>query len=78
MPYNESIFVLRHHYMTVFKDIGPVEEVKKEQGQKDTSKFYKIKYNLNLLPSISEYVVNDPDSGKFLQRKGVSTISILK
>ena len=77
-PYNDSIFVLRHHYMTVFHDIGYDVEKKKEHGQRDTTIVKKIKYNLNLLPSISEYVFNDPDSGKSIQKKGISTISVVK
>ena len=31
-PYNESIFVLRHHYMTVFNDIGYDVEKKQLPG----------------------------------------------
>ena len=52
--YHESIFTLRHHYRTVFpeKDFEEMDE----RGKVDTSKVYKIKYSLNLLPLSNFYI----------------------
>ena len=63
-PYNESIFVLRHHYKTVFKEKEFDNEVKQEHKGQDMSKVFKIKYNINLLPSLSEYVMLDEQNSK--------------
>jgi hypothetical protein len=53
-PYNESIFNIRQHYSTVFPE-PEFEEATNEDGSMkdpsiDSSKIYKIKYSINLLP----------------------------
>ena len=55
MPYNGSIFKLRDAYRDIFKhkkfDFTEEDHV--------SSKVYKIKYKINLLPSLCEYMVTD-------------------
>jgi hypothetical protein len=56
-PFNDSIFDLRYKYETVFPDF--VEDDKADDGAKqsvDSSKIYKIKYTINLLPQIGTHV----------------------
>ena len=62
-PYNDSIFRLRYSYPTVFHE--PEFKSIDEQPQKsvDSSKVYKIKYSINILPSIGKYIRNDPETG---------------
>jgi hypothetical protein len=77
-PYNESIFVLRHHYKTVFQEKEFDVAVQEEHRGMDTSKVYKIKYNLNLLPSLSEYVALDEQQRKTIKNEGVSMMSLVQ
>ena len=51
-PYNGSIFEIRNKYKTVFGDVKEPEESKQSSGKKEKSKFYKIKYKLNMIPFI--------------------------
>ena len=56
-PYNGSIFQIRHDYEKIFQG----EEFKKmpehsKEGEIDTTKVYKIRYSINLLPQIGEPV----------------------
>jgi hypothetical protein len=55
-PYNGSIFDIRSNYRNIF-----YEENFREQGehevQVDTSRVFKIKYTINTLSQLSEYVV---------------------
>ena len=58
-PYNDSIFHLRHHYGDVFKSINDADIEHKEWSlrNKDEAlheKVFKIKYNVNILTSMSE------------------------
>ena len=58
-PYNKSIFKLRYEYSNCFSDIWKRDEEKEKkalEGKIDLSneKVYKIKYNLNILTSMSE------------------------
>ena len=70
-PYNDSIFNIRKHYRTVFpeEEFRSLEELKdaEEEGGAaaiDTSKVYKIKYSVNILPGIGEHIVDqDPSNG---------------
>mgnify|MGYP000011379037 len=52
-PYNESIFNIRKHYRTVFPE-EEFEDFTNEDGTMkegiDSSKIFKIKYTINLLP----------------------------
>lgn len=54
------------------------EVVKDENANEDSMKVYKIKFEINLLPSIGEYKVEDPDNkGKFIfKNKGVSLMNL--
>ena len=67
-PYNESLFQIRKHYRTVF----PEDEFKTLQEQKeenegeeiDVDKVFKIKYSINILPGVGEYIIDsDPENG---------------
>ena len=62
-PYNESIFNIRQHYATVFPE-PDFEEATNEDGSMkdpsiDSSKIYKIKYCINLLPQIGAHIQID-------------------
>ena len=52
-PYNGSIFDIRNKYREVFGDIRD-PEVNSDIGKKEKSKFYKIKYRLNMIPFIDQ------------------------
>ena len=58
-PYNESIFHIRKHYKTVFPE-EDFDDFRDEDGSAkekiDTSRIYKIKYTINLLPQIGTHI----------------------
>jgi len=56
-PYNSSLFRLRENYRKVFaeKNFDPIEN-QLNDGPMDMTKVYKIKYCVNLLPAIGEYI----------------------
>ena len=57
-PYHHSVLKLRSHYSTVFPE-KELENIMNEDGssqEKDTSKIYKIKYSINLLPQFGFYI----------------------
>ena len=66
-PYNESIYSIMRHYKTVFPEeefddiVNPDGSVK--QGI-ETDKIYKIKYTINLLPTLGSHVVMSKDDGE--------------
>ena len=45
VAYNCSIFDIRYKYMDIFPDFG-------YSNSSDNEKFYKIRYTLNLLPTV--------------------------
>ena len=53
-PYNGSIFSIRNDYYKVFPE-QELREIDENDKDVDNSKIYKIKYMINLLPSIAEY-----------------------
>lgn len=58
-PYNRSMFAMRFEYPAIFPNIWKADEKKQQlemAGKFDTNKenVFKIKYNLNILPSVSE------------------------
>jgi len=56
-PYSASIFHLRYHYRDVFPEPEFALQDNKEGSAKiDASKAYKIKYRLNLLPVVGQYL----------------------
>jgi hypothetical protein len=64
-PYNDSFFNIRKNYRTVFheEEFKSLDDMKEnaEDGQPiaiDTSKVYKIKYSVNILPGIGLYAVD--------------------
>mgnify|MGYP006893254200 CR=1 FL=1 len=61
-PYNENMFMLRKHYKIVFpeEDYIPMDEIKSDE-KLDSSKVYKIKYQLNLLPCLGQYMHKEKD-----------------
>lgn len=55
VPYNGSIFDIRTSYNDVFPELGdPLKETTEQAEDINTDKFYKITYNLNLLPDLRE------------------------
>jgi hypothetical protein len=55
-PYNEVIFDLRHCYKAVFPE--PELSALDESDENAKVKVFKIKYSLNMLPSIGYYISN--------------------
>ena len=58
-PYNMSIFKMRYQYQAIFSKIARVDHKSEQlelQGKFNTNeqKVFKIKYNLNILGSVSE------------------------
>lgn len=69
--YNGSYFHLRQSYSDIFPDLEPMDQ--SQENQKDQKKrkrksnrVYKIKYTINMLPSLGEHIVieKDPKTGK--------------
>lgn len=63
-PYNESIFYIRKHYKTVFPETNFNKMIDDEGhlSKMDSSKIYKIKYQINLLPKIGVHHTEDESS----------------
>jgi hypothetical protein len=67
--FNENIFMIRKHYKTVFpeEEFDPMNDNDDVDGDKhkskkyDSSKVYKIKYSINMLPYIGTYLHKDVD-----------------
>jgi hypothetical protein len=65
-PYNDSIFNIRENYKVVFheEEFRSIDDMSKNGeeevkiGSIDTSKVYKIKYSVNLLPIIGEHIID--------------------
>jgi hypothetical protein len=57
-PYNGSLFRLRENYKSVFNEenFKAIEDMMDEGQAMDMTKVYKIKYCVNLLPAIGEYI----------------------
>lgn len=51
-PYNENMFLIMHDYNVVFpeEEFAPMED--DDESMKDTSKLVKMKYTINILPSM--------------------------
>jgi hypothetical protein len=56
--YNGSLFRLRENYKAVFyeKKFKPIEDSFDDAKDMDMTKVYKVKYSVNLLPTIGEYI----------------------
>jgi len=71
--YNDSIFELRKKYRDIFWE--DQFEIKNEEDEViDSSKLYKVCYKINLLPILSEYIL-DTEEGPVIMNEGVSIIS---
>jgi len=58
--YNDSIFALRSKYNDVFwEDQFQVKSEEEEEEAVDSSKLYKISYKINMLPILSEYILDN-------------------
>ena len=55
-PYNENMFLIMHDYRVVYpeEDFKPMDE--NDDSMKDTSKLVKIKYTINILPSMGYHM----------------------
>lgn len=62
-PFNENLFMIRKHYRTVFpeEEFTPLDDIKSQDQKLDSSKVYKIKYQLNMLPSIGAHIHKEVD-----------------
>lgn len=65
-PYNDSLFHIRNSYKEVFydKELRPIEELAAEDDSIDSSKVYKIKYSVNLLPQVGFHIRKNLTNGK--------------
>ena len=60
-PFNVNIFQIRKHYSTIFpeEEFEPMDSIEDNSADKksfDSSKIYKIKYSINLLPSLGTHI----------------------
>ena len=81
-PFNESIFMIRKHYRTVFpeEDFAPIDDDDKSDSKKiDSSKIYKIRYSVNFLPILGAYVnkVTDPYTKEVTREVNNADVNIL-
>lgn len=64
--FNENIFMIRKHYKTVFPEeefdpMGDDDGSSQKSKKYDSSKVYKIKYSINMLPYIGTYLLKEED-----------------
>ena len=75
-PYIYNIFEMRDKYSKVFPgdDFAPVDQ----NAGKEKIRYYKIKYQLNLLPKCAEYIIPDPEdsSKKVFHNEGLSLMDL--
>jgi len=72
-PYNFNYFHIRNHYRTIF----PEDFYKEDYGQDhEHTRIYKIKYSINLLPIIGEYVEDENDEKKLINEE-ISLMGLL-
>ena len=77
-PFNENMFMLRKYYSTVFDEekYWPLEKIRKEKPSLlSSSKVYKIKYSLNMLPQIGAYVNKQTDPYTFKVSEELTNVS---
>ena len=58
-PYNGSLFRIRENYKDVFyeKKFKPIDEDNDDSKEEvDMTKVFKIRYSVNLIPTIGEYI----------------------
>jgi hypothetical protein len=73
--YNGSIFDLRDQYRNIFWE--PQFEVDEDEDSIDSRKVYKIKYSINTLTQLGEYVIQNPLTGqKKFANAGVSFLGL--
>lgn len=61
LAFNENMFQIRKHYRTVFSsdDFRPAEELSVDQKEK--KKIFKIRYSLNMLPTLCTHIHREFD-----------------
>ena len=73
-PYNGSIFDLRKMYSEIFfEDHFQVND--ELEDNIDSSKLYKVSYTVNMLPTLSEYIVQDADGNREIINEGVDLVN---
>lgn len=77
-PYHGSFFDIRNHYNTVFPGLGTIEELR-AKGEK-IHRVFKIRYTINVLPKVGEYVSieTDPKTGKEVKKWTNKRLSLSK
>jgi hypothetical protein len=74
-PYNDSYYNVKFHYKSCF----PEEEYDSIDGKDiGDSAVYKIKYSINMLPSIAEYIVEQEDGTYECENEDVSLVSLFQ
>ena len=65
-PFNASYFDLRYSYIDIFweDEFLPMEENDDPDSKVDSSKVFKISYQINMLPMLDMYVQEDCDGNK--------------
>lgn len=78
IPYNDSIFDLRSNYQQTFGQLIPeCINMNNEEGIQDTSKMYKVKYQMNMLSMIEMYAVEQEDGSFDYQNPDVSFMELI-
>ena len=70
-PYNQSIFSIRQHYLTTFPEDSFARPTEQEEKETDTSKIYKLRYTINLLPYVCSHLEIKPDKDGYLAEQWV-------
>ena len=74
-PFNDSIFNLRESYNKIFHE-ARFNTDPNQEGELDSSKFYKVSYSLNILPVIGEYCIMNPHGNKKIENEGLNLLEV--
>lgn len=74
-PFNDSIFNLRTSYNKIFHE-ARFNKDPNEEGELDSSKFFKVSYSLNILPVIGEYCIMDSEGKKRIENEGLNLLEV--
>jgi len=74
--YNGSFFALRYNYNAIFPDYpaGEETEIDPDDPAARRAKGFKIRYKINLLPTVDEYVIEDSGGYRTIVNEGKSFI----
>ena len=77
-PFNGTIFDLRNSYREIFPDKSFRIFTELEEEEIGSHEMHKIKYKINMLCGLDEYVIEDPLTGELsFGNEGVSILNLL-